>query len=302
VEPVPVLASGPALASAELRRADMLEALGKTARVLGVLVLVGLGAELLGRHGWLPSPAPPPPPVSSPLPAPEASSGKVPAPAGGVGGEMARKQEPSEADGAAAPPRADTTPAAKDDPSVKTPRKTPRPDKKPWGRAACAGLAGQALQACVAAQQAVAPVVYSAPPSLACPAGAVRTMEDTLHIPISKVATVVFRPFGDRRGVGKQDVRQSATVRTFEALGKLEGGTVLTGRLFFTADRIHGLFTEAKTEDGTTYPVCLELVRCLTRWVQPGGVEREDVGGPADSAVIFSTQCVRAVEQFPNKP
>ena len=99
------------------------------------------------------------------------------------------------------------------------------------------------------------------------------------------------------------DVRQSATVRlAYGGLGKLEAGTDLTGRLFFTADRIHGLFTEAKTEDGTTYPVCLELVGCSTRWVEPGGVERKDVGGPADSAVIFSTKCVRAVEQFPNKP
>jgi serine/threonine-protein kinase len=126
-------------------------------------------------------------------------------------------------------------------------------------------------------------------------------MEDTLHIPISKDASVSFRLFYGR-GSGKEDVRQSATVRTGEALGKLKDGTVLTGRLFFTADRIHGLFTEAKTEDGTTYPVCLELVGCSTRWLEPGGVKREDVGGPADSAVIFSVQCVRAVRQFPNKP
>jgi serine/threonine-protein kinase len=125
-------------------------------------------------------------------------------------------------------------------------------------------------------------------------------MEDTLHIPISNGASVTFLPVGDFRGAAKLDVRQSATVQLEEELGKLGGGVVFNGRLFFTADRIHGLFTEAKTKDGTTYPVCLELVGCSTRWMQPGGVEREDVGGPADSAVIFSAQCVRAVRQFPN--
>jgi len=269
---------------------DMLEALGKTAAVLGVLVLVGLGAELLGRYGW--------------PPAPEVSSRKVPASEEGAGGEMARKEKPPEADGAAAPPRADTTPAAKKDDALKTPRKTPRPDNTPWGRAAraaCAGLAGKALQACVAAQQTVAPVVYAAPPSLACPAGAVRTMEDTLDMDIGDSVYVSFVPGGTTPS--RVDVRQSATVRVGgPGLGKLKAGTLLSGRLFFTADRIYGLFTEAKTKDGTTYPVCLELTSEGTGWREPGGTEREDVGGPADSAVIFSSQCVRAVEQFPNKP
>jgi serine/threonine-protein kinase len=286
VEAVPVPASGPALASAELRRADVLAALKRTGAVLGVLVLVGLGAELLTRSGWL-SPRPLPP---------EASSGKVPAPAGGDGGEMARGDKPPEALGAAAPPpQADPTPAAKDA-TVKTPRKTPRPDKKPWGNAllaACAGLTGQAQQACVAAQQAATPV-YAAPPSLECPAGAVRTMEDTLHVPISEGVTVTFG------SAGPVDVRESVTAVVLRPEGKLETNTVLTGRLFFTADRVYGLFTEAKRRDGTTYPVCLELVRPGTGWSKRGGVPREDVGGPADAAVIFNAQAVRAVERFPN--
>jgi serine/threonine-protein kinase len=298
VEPVP--ASGPALASTELHRADVLAALLRTGAVLGVLVLVGLGAELLTRSGWLPPPRPPPPPASSQSLPPETSSGKVPAPAGGDGGGMARKDKPPEADTVAAPPLADTTPAAKDDATVKTPRKTPRPDKQPWGnalRAACAGLTGQALQACVAAQQAATPVVHSAPPALECPAGAVRTMEDTLHVPISAGSLVLFHQQGGARPV---DVRESVTAWVLEPLGKLETDTVLSGRLFFTADRVYGLFTEAKTEDGKTYPVCLELTGRTTRWSERGGVDREDVGGPADSAVIFSTQGVRAVERFPN--
>jgi serine/threonine-protein kinase len=304
VEAVPVPASGAALASAELRRADMLEALGKTAAVLGVLVLVGLGAELLGRAGWLAPPTPPPPPASSQSLPPEGSSGKVPAPEGGDGGEMASGKKPPEADTAAAPPRADTTSAAKKHAAVKTPRKTPSPDNTPRAsalRAACAGLAGQALQACIAAQQSVAPVP-SAPPALECPADAVRTMEDTLDIDIGDSVYVSFVPVGDYGGIRRMEVRQSATVLMGgPGLGKLDQNTVLNGRLFFTADRIYGLFTEAKTQDGKTYPVCLELY-----WPgdvtgpERGGAEREDIGGPADSAVIFSTQHVHAVEQFPD--
>ena len=102
--------------------------------------------------------------------------------------------------------------------------------------------------------------------------------------------------------MGRVDVRQSATVRLGgEGLGKLEAGTDLSGRLFFTADRIYGLFTEAKTQDGTTYPVCLELYEERdSRRPRRGGAEREDVGGPADSAVIFSMQDVRAVRRFPD--
>jgi serine/threonine-protein kinase len=266
--------------SSSLHRADVLVALGKAAALVALLVLVGLGAERL---------------------APKGSSGEMPAQAAGDGGEMAREEKPPEADRAAAPPQADTTPVAKKDAFVKTPRKTPRPDKKPTGRAlraACAGLTGQALQACVAAQQTVAPVVYSAPPSLECPADAVRTMKDTLDIRMD-IGAARLISFNLPGGVRRVDVRQSATVITIEPLGKLEGGTVLTGRLFFTADRIYGLFTEAKTEDGTTYPVCLELMEEGAS-SDERGVEREDVGGPADSAVIFSTQLAEPVRHFPS--
>ncbi|HZH74509.1 MAG TPA: serine/threonine-protein kinase [Archangium sp.] len=275
VEPVPVPSSGPALASSNLRRADVLAALGKAAALVALLVLVALGAERLVQR-------PPAPQVSF--------------------GEMARGDKPPEADRAAAPPQADTTPAAKDDASVKTPRKTPSPDNKPRGRAlraACAGLAGQALSACIAAQRTVAPAP-SAPPALECPADAVRTMEDTLGISIGTQAYIVFPP--RRVGYGKRDVRPLATVHLggeWADKGKkiLDPKTVLSGRLFFTTDRIYGLFTEAKTADGTTYPVCLELVKPGARWAERG-VEREDPGGPADSAVILSAQDARAVERF----
>ncbi|HEX8819178.1 MAG TPA: protein kinase [Archangium sp.] len=271
LEPVPT--SGPALTSASLRRADALAALWKAAAVLAVLVLAGLGAELLARRG---------------------------------GGEMARGDKPPEAERAAAPPLADTTPAVvappatppKDDAPVKTQQKTPSPDKRPKKgtavRNACAGLVGAALQACVGTQQQPAAPVRSAPPALECPPGSVETMTDTLDIRISNDVWVMFPHVGDAKPV---DVRQLATVRTGRKFGKLEGGTVLSGRLFFTTDRVYGLFTEAKTHDGATYPVCLELVGRTADWNERG-VERKDVGGPADAAVVFSTQAVRAVEQF----
>ncbi|WP_309896984.1 serine/threonine-protein kinase [Archangium sp.] len=279
VEAVPLPASGLALASSHPRRADVLAALGKAVALVALLVLVALGAERLVQR---PARAPSPPQAS--------------------GGEMARGDKPPEAAGAAASPQADTTPAAKDDASVKTPRKTPSPDNKPRGRAlraACAGLAGKALQACVTAQQTAAPV-HPAPPALECPADAVRTMEDTLGIPISEGGRVLFPP--TRGGAGTRDVRQSVTVELggdWDYLWKkrLDQNTVLSGRLFFTTDRIYGLFTEARTADGTTYPVCLELVEGGARLAERG-VKREDPGGPADSAVIFSSKRVRAVERF----
>ncbi|HEY0096329.1 MAG TPA: serine/threonine-protein kinase, partial [Archangium sp.] len=275
VEPVPVPASGPALVSSSLHRVGVLVALGKAAALVAVLVLVGLGAELWGRRD---------------------------------SGEMARGDKPPEAEGAAAPPLVDTTPAVvappatppKDDAPVKTQQKTPSLDKRPQRTAvrnACAGLVGAALQACVGAQQQqqAAPAL-AAPPALECPAGSVETMTDTLHIRISNSdrTAVSFPHVGSSKPV---DVRQFATVRLYDKLGKLEEETVLSGRLFFTADRIYGLFTEAKTPDGAMYPVCLELVRNGAEWNERG-TERKDVGGPADAAVVWSTQAVRPVERF----
>ena len=82
-------------------------------------------------------------------------------------------------------------------------------------------------------------------------------------------------------------------------LGQL-AGSELTGRLYLGPERVYGRFTQARVlRTGKTYPVCLELVGRTGAWEKtPPGVEREDVGGPADAAVVFSTQAVRAVERF----
>jgi hypothetical protein len=122
-------------------------------------------------------------------------------------------------------------------------------------------------------------------------------MKDTLHVPISEGPGVIFRPGSAGRPV---DVRESVTAWVLDPEGKLETNTVLSGRLFFTADRVYGLFTEAKTKDGKSYPVCLELTEARTKWTERGGVAREDVGGPADAAVIYPVKYVRAVRRFPN--
>jgi serine/threonine-protein kinase len=126
-------------------------------------------------------------------------------------------------------------------------------------------------------------------------------MEDTLDIDLADKAQINFAMTGSSRRV---DVRQSATILLgYGGMGKLKAGTVLSGKLFFTADSVYGLFTEARTEDGTTYPVCLELYDVGDSTVPNRiGAPREDVGGPADSAVIFSSLNVRAVRQFPGKP
>jgi hypothetical protein len=80
-----------------------------------------------------------------------------------------------------------------------------------------------------------------------------------------------------------------------QPLGKLGIGTELSGRLYLGAERVYGRFTLAKTPAGKTYPVCIELVQ---RWRDTRGAVREDVGGPADSAVVISSQDVRAVDHF----
>ena len=81
-------------------------------------------------------------------------------------------------------------------------------------------------------------------------------------------------------------------------LGQL-AGSELTGRLYLGPERVYGRFTQARVlRTGKTYPVCLELIGRSTGWGEPPGVDRKDVGGPADAAVVFSTQAVRAVERF----
>jgi serine/threonine-protein kinase len=259
-----------------------------------VLSLVLLGAALVGWwavQGRMDTPQPPGGLASHPTPQ------ALP------GGEVASARESPNAGGGAAPVGA-STPALK--PSTAMPHKTdartkseekpaPRPRREapgcvPLTQETCvAGICTLLLTGCTSTPQVVRP-----PPRPAdCPPGAVRTMKEELGIHVGDKFLFTFpRP---PEGAQHVTVREDTEVWNIGPVGTLGTGAKLYGRLYLGAELIHGRFTELRTPDGRTYPVCMALSR---RGNGPIGVEREDVGGPSDSAVVFSTNMVTAVERF----
>jgi len=186
----------------------------------------------------------------------------------------------------------DTRPKPQQKPAPRPQR--PAPDCVPARQELClVGLCTVLLTGCTSTPQVVRP-----PPRPAdCPPGAVKTMEE-LGIHISKTATVYFPSESAQRITVRESTPLLVPIKAgVNNLGQL-AGSELTGRLYLGPERVYGRFTQARTHTGKTYPVCLELIGAYTRWGEPPGVEREDVGGPADAAVVFSTQYVRAVERF----
>jgi serine/threonine-protein kinase len=218
------------------------------------------------------------------------------------GGEVATARESPKAGGGAAPLVGASTPAP--EPSTAMTHKTDartkseekpaaRPQRKapgciPLTQETCvAGLCTLVLTGCTSTPQVVRP-----PPRPAdCPPGAVRTMKE-LGIHVGDKFLVTFpRPEGGAQPV---TVREDAEMWSVQPFGTLPGAK-LYGRLHLGAEVIHGRFTELRAPDGRTYPVCMALSR---RGEGPIGVEREDVGGPADSAIVISTNMVTAVDRF----
>jgi serine/threonine-protein kinase len=216
--------------------------------------------------------------------------------------EVAVSREQSEAGGSAVlfmaptPAPVVTTMLRKEDSRLKKKEEKPAPKPQreapgcvPTVKEACvAGICTLLLTGCTSTPQVVRP-----PPKPAdCPPGAVETMKEELGIDIGKKVFVTFPRVGDSKPV---TVRESSTVRLTRDLGKLTAGTELSGQLHLGAERVHGRFTLARMPAGKTYPVCLEL---LQHGTYTRGVERKDVGGPVDSAVVFSSQDVQAVDHF----
>jgi serine/threonine-protein kinase len=287
VEPSPTTSTPASVAELPMR--DMaLQALGRAAVWLAVLVGVALAGWWLAA-GWKPKPQPPP--VTSSAPSP--TSKWLP------GQEVATSWPPPEAGQAAAPPQAKETPAAvaspvtrpKDDALKKQQAPSPQGDTKQKGTLLpvakwCVGAAAAANMACPGAQ------VRTAPKAEACPAGAVETMRETLDLPMDRLRshTIVFPHVGQH---GPVPVREGFTsVETLGTWGKLPGGTVLQGRLYFGEGRVYGRFTEARTPTGDTYNVCLEM-----RQEGKRGAEMER-GSTATHTLIYSVEDVMAVERF----
>jgi serine/threonine-protein kinase len=211
--------------------------------------------------------------------------------------EVAPSKNTPEADRAATPPVAVSTPAAaatpampqKDDASVKMPRNAPPPQKQPKS----AGTAGKALAltltcsglACTGAQ------VRPAPPPEECPPGAVETMKQW-GVNVGDVSPAIFPPPDTIRIITVKEGPTSvfAVSDDWESMPSYD----LIGRLI-VGERVYGRLTQARTRDGKqTFPICMEL---WDRQRGGRGVVREP-GGDADTARIYSTVELRAVSRF----
>ncbi|HEX8435122.1 serine/threonine-protein kinase [Archangium sp.] len=167
----------------------------------------------------------------------------------------------------APPPAVAASPAAprKDSAPVKQQQTSgPQGEARPRGRGAavrtvCLGLAGAALQACLGAQQV--PPVRPAPLPQPCPPGAVETMR-TRGLRLGEMSSVEWGRIRGRSVLVREDtpIYVFGDWDTPTGQTALPGHTRLSGRLYFTEDRVYGRFTEARTPTGETYPVCLELL------------------------------------------
>ncbi|KFA87394.1 serine/threonine protein kinase [Archangium violaceum] len=256
---------------------------GRVLGVVGVGLAVALGAWWLGSGREV------------------APGGHTPEPVRAVAAPPAETPPPP----AAAPPlapRKDSAPVKQQQTSGPQPEATSK-RRGAAMRNACLGLTGAALQACLGTPQQV-PSERPAPPPQECPAGAVKVMTGTLGLSV-----------GERKSVGLTDgpgqgrpvhVQEDATLRVgghWEAgadhTGKgykvaLPTNTRLFGRLYVKQGRVYGRFTEARTPQGVTYPVCLELLDSSSHV----GVELEPGSAPGKMMVSPYAQ-VRVVDRFP---
>jgi len=108
-----------------------------------------------------------------------------------------------------------------------------------------------------------------------------------------RIGQEAFGSFPVVGGAKPVTVTEYSTFTLTTDLGELRPGTVLSGRLIFAEDRVYGRFKQAKAPSGSTYPVCLELRSRAGEL----GVKMKPDGGP-DSAVVSSSQDVRAVDRF----
>ncbi|HEX5747239.1 MAG TPA: hypothetical protein VFZ09_13435, partial [Archangium sp.] len=196
----------------------------------------------------------------------------------------------------------------KDSAPVKQPQQTtpgPQPEAAPKRRGAavrhaCLGLTGAALQACMGAPQQV-PSERPAPPPQSCPAGALETMKGTLGFSLGEMKTVQW---SDVRG---RPVRvdentpvylfghwmAGADLHGYGGRFALPDNTRVSGRLYVKEGRVYGRFTEARTPNGVTYPVCLELLDSSDKV----GIELEPGSAPG-KMMVSPIAVVRVVDRF----
>jgi len=167
--------------------------------------------------------------------------------------------------------------------SMKNPQQKQQKGLGPVGKAITTGSACITL-ACTGSQ------VRPEPPAEPCPPGAVQAMAELdidigdhfvggLPGPVSEVISVKEGWTRVQLSGGFEDLPPAA---------------ILKGRLIFGGDRVYGRFIEAQEYKGTrTWPVCMELGDTSGN----RGLELEP-GSTADTAKVFSSVTVRAVDRF----
>jgi serine/threonine-protein kinase len=171
---------------------------------------------------------------------------------------------------------------AKEEASVKNPQQQ-KPQR--LGAVKKAAVVGACTTIACASPQVLPPPPEPKP----CPPGAVETMAKfgidvgdrggaTFHVPFANPSWIKVSPGWTQVLTG--------------GWKDLPGGTLLVGELFL-GERVYGRFTQARTPEGKTYPVCVELYEDGG----PRGNDRRD-DGKGLTAEMHSSVDVVAVNGF----
>ncbi|QSQ23079.1 protein kinase [Pyxidicoccus parkwayensis] len=164
---------------------------------------------------------------------------------------------------------------------------------RPARRAGALTRVAATAAACTALACPSGPQYRGAPPVEPCPAGAVEAMKK-LGVEVGDT-DIGLIPLPEP-GMPEQPVlvREGwVRIRVGGELKQLNNATV-SGR-FIVSERVYGRFTEARTKRGENVPVCLEM---YDRQESGRGVRREPGNTDVDSARIWSTVELRAVDHF----
>ncbi len=190
------------------------------------------------------------------------------------------------------------------DTRVRTPRQAIQGDSQQQQQQQSTGStatkSGTAILVCALATGCPGPTttavqVRPLPSPAQCPPDAVRTMKE-LGFRIGKSTGALFpqedesEPFVPvREGPG--------TMMEIERTGtELPAGTMVSGELFFGADRIHGRFTQLHIPGGPTYPICMVLVNRSDR-LGVGGQDVKQGEKPGTTLISYSEGLI-PVERF----
>jgi len=253
--------------------------------VVGALVLLAVVAWALWK-------------VTSPV-APALPTRKV---TSGAGQEVAFPGWPLEGEGGAAPPWASTpAPVASatrpEDTRVKTPQQAPTPEEKQPRKQTARTLAA-ATAACAVLSGCPSPVVHSQvrpkPPPEDCPPGSLEAMEQLgLRMGDNEVVSLPGEDFINKVATVREGPGATVKFRGSSGWGKLTSGAVFTGRFIFGEGRVYGRFTQVRTTEGKTYPVCMQFADEGSDL----GIEMKSHSG-TDTAIIWTDYGLMPVKRF----